>query len=67
MSHDELRSLLGRIPRPSPLHCAWSDAHAEAEHAWRAWRSAPGAAAYAAYRAAADREDAAQDAVAAGR
>jgi hypothetical protein len=47
------------------LYDAWSDAHEEAEGAWRTWRSGGGREAYATYRAAADREDAAQDAVAA--
>jgi hypothetical protein len=44
---------------------AWSDAHEETEGAWRTWRSDGGREAYLTYRAAADREDAAQDAVAA--
>jgi hypothetical protein len=52
-------------PEWNALYDAWSDAHEEAEGAWRTWRSDGGRAAYAASRAAADREDAAQDAVAA--
>jgi hypothetical protein len=52
-------------PAWNALYDAWSDAHEEAEGAWRTWRSDRSRAAYAAYRAAADREDAAQDAVAA--
>ena len=43
----------------------WSVAHAEANLALDAWRSAPGAESYAAFRAAEDRADAAQDALAA--
>ena len=54
-------------PDWSALYDAWSDAHEETEDAWRTWRFAGGREAYAAYRAAADREDAAQDAVAAVR
>ena len=76
MSLDELKILLDAVPdtrelvlrrvAADALYDAWSDAHAEAEGAWRTWRSDGGRDAYAAYRAAADREDAAQDAVAAG-
>jgi hypothetical protein len=44
---------------------AWREAHEDAAGAWRAWRAAPGERfAYVAYRAAQDREDAAQDALA---
>jgi hypothetical protein len=43
---------------------AWSDAHEEAEDAYLAWRAAGTADAYSIYRAAQDREDAAQDALA---
>jgi hypothetical protein len=43
---------------------AWSDAHEEAEDAYVAWRVAGTADAYWIYRAAQDREDAAQDALA---
>ena len=79
MSHHELKLLLDAVPdtrelilRREPargaewnaLYDAWSDAHEEAEGAWLGWRADPGPEAYAAYRAAADREDAAQDAVA---
>jgi hypothetical protein len=78
MSLRELKVLLDQVPdtrelifRREPawdaLYDAWSDAHEEAEGAWRAWRSGGGRDAYSAYRAAADREDAAQDAVAARR
>ena len=78
MSLHELRVLLDDVPDTleivlrGPLHDggnldaeAWRDARDEAARAWRAWRSAPGnSVAYAAYRAAQDREDAAQDALA---
>jgi hypothetical protein len=60
-----LRREASRGPAWNALYDAWSDAHDEAEGAWRTWRANAGHAAYAAYRAAADREDAAQDAVAA--
>jgi len=60
-----LRRQASRGPAWTALYDAWSDAHEEAEGAWRTWRSGGGGEAYAAYRAAADREDAAQDAVAA--
>jgi hypothetical protein len=60
-----LRREASRGPAWNALYDAWSDAHDEAEDAWRTWRSARGREAYLAYRAAADREDAAQDAVAA--
>ena len=43
----------------------WSVAHAEANIALDGWRAAPGPETYAAYRAAEDRADAAQDALAA--
>ena len=43
---------------------AWRDAAEEAAAAMRKWRTAPGPVSYAAYRAAQDREDAAQDALA---
>ena len=44
---------------------AWMDAHLDAEQAWRAWKREPyRAELYLAYRAAADREDVAQEALA---
>jgi hypothetical protein len=43
---------------------AWSDAHEEAEGAYRRWRCAGTADSYTVYRAAQDREDAAQDTLA---
>ncbi len=42
----------------------WTDARDEADEAYVRWRAAPSGDAYAAYRAAQDREDAAQDALA---
>ena len=51
----------------APERDAWRDAHEDAATAYRAWRREGSAATYAAYRAAQDREDAAQDALAAGR
>lgn len=47
------------------LAFAWRVAQDEAVAAYRAWREAPGRAAYAVYRAAQDRADQAQDALAA--
>ncbi|HVL95583.1 MAG TPA: hypothetical protein VM266_06950 [Solirubrobacteraceae bacterium] len=47
------------------LYVLWSAARAEANIALDDWRDVPGAATYAAYRAAEDRADAAQDALAA--
>ncbi|HEX6022805.1 MAG TPA: hypothetical protein VFZ00_12470 [Solirubrobacter sp.] len=75
MSHADLRSLLDDVPDTfeivlrrdaewSPVLDAWRDAAEEATAALRQWRTQPGAASYAAYRAAQDREDAAQDALA---
>jgi hypothetical protein len=79
MSLHELKLLLDDVPDTleivlrGPRHEpgwsldaeAWRDAHQEAAAAFRAWGARPGdAAAYAAYRAAQDREDAAQDALA---
>jgi hypothetical protein len=62
---DTLEIVLRREPEWSPVLEAWRDAAEEAAAALRAWRAEPGdAVAYAAYRAAQDREDAAQDALA---
>jgi len=60
-----LRSVASLGPAFDAVHDAWSNAHDEAAAAYRAWRGGGGARAYAAYRAAQDREDAAQDALAA--
>ena len=80
MSGAELRALLDQVadtrelilrrtaslgPTFDAVYDAWSDAHEEAEHAYRTWRASGGARDYAVYRAAQDREDAAQDALAA--
>ncbi len=46
------------------LRATWTAARAEASVAYAAWRAHGGAHAYAVYRAAADRADAAQDALA---
>ena len=59
-----LRRAAALGPHWNALYDAWSDAHEEAEEAYCAWHSRGGGALYAAYRAAQDREDAAQDALA---
>jgi hypothetical protein len=75
MSSGDLRSLLDDVPDTreivlrhdpawSPVLEAWRDASEEAATALKLWRAAPGDCAYVAYRAAQDREDAAQDALA---
>ena len=75
MSAHELKVLLDQVPDTRELvlrhggadwalYTAWSDAHEEAEEAYRAWMQRGGRALYATYRAAQDREDAAQDALA---
>jgi hypothetical protein len=79
MSAHELRALLDEVadtrelvlrraahrgPLWNEVYDAWSDAHEEAEEAYRQWRLNGDRASYAAYRAAQDREDAAQDALA---
>jgi hypothetical protein len=75
MSQHELKNLLDqvadtrelvlrRVGAASATYDAWSDAHDEADEALRAWHRAGTAEAYALYRAAQDREDAAQDALA---
>ena len=79
MSTTELRALLDQVPDTRELilrraaslgpafnavYDAWSDAHEEAEDAYCAWRQSGRGEDYAVYRAAQDREDAAQDALA---
>jgi hypothetical protein len=75
MSGHDLKTLLDQVPDTrelilrrqatwAPVRDAWSDAREDAEEAYRRWRLLPSAEAYAAYRAAQDREDAAQDALA---
>jgi hypothetical protein len=77
MSGRDLKELLDDVPdtrelvlrHSSPvwneLYAAWSDAHEDAEWAYLQWRGSGLGADYAVYRAAQDREDAAQDALAA--
>jgi hypothetical protein len=82
MSIAELRALLDQVadtrelvlrraaslgPAFNAVYDAWSDAHEEAESAYVAWRRSGDRYDYAVYRAAQDREDAAQDALAATR
>jgi hypothetical protein len=79
MSITELRALLDQVadtrelvlrraaslgPAFNAVYDAWSDAHEEAEIAYIAWRGSGDGGDYAVYRAAQDREDAAQDALA---
>jgi hypothetical protein len=78
MSTSDLKALLDEVPDTRELvlrrgllgaawdaaYAVWSDAHVEAEDALYRWHRTGGAASYAAYRAAQDREDAAQDALA---
>jgi hypothetical protein len=76
MSAHDLKVLLDQVPDTRELvlrrtdrrraeHVAWRDAHEEAAAAYLAWRARGNREAYAAYRAAQDREDAAQDILAA--
>ena len=80
MSVHELRALLDQVadtrelvirrsttrgPEWNELYGVWSDAHEDAELAFRAWVLRGGGDNYSLYRAAQDREDAAQDALAA--
>ena len=78
MRVDELRFLLDGVPDTrelvirraatwAPEHDAWRDAHEDAAAAYGAWERDRTPASYAAYRAAQDREDAAQDALAGSR
>jgi hypothetical protein len=75
MSAHELATLLSgvedtgdlvlRRARSEALEDAWRDALAESSQAWVHWRNTRSRDAFTAYRAAQDREDAAQDALAA--
>jgi hypothetical protein len=76
MSVNELKVLLDQVADTrelvlrreatwAPVRDAWSDAHEDAAEAYRVWQRRRDVASYAAYRAAQDREDAAQDALAA--
>jgi len=60
----DTREIILRRRTWSAEYGAWSDAHEEAEGAYRHWRAAGSADAYWSYRAAQDREDAAQDTLA---
>jgi hypothetical protein len=78
MSAHELKELLDQVadtrelvlrgapqgPAWNALYDAWNDAHEEAEEALWEWRARGGGDRYTLYRAAQDREDAAQDALA---
>jgi hypothetical protein len=79
MSITELRALLDQVadtrelvlrrasalgPAFNAVFDAWSDAHEEAHDAYSVWLATQRADDYAVYRAAQDREDAAQDALA---
>ena len=62
---DTFEIVLRRHPAWSLVLQAWRDASEDAAAALEVWRAAPGdVVVYAAYRAAQDREDAAQDALA---
>jgi len=78
MSHADLRSLLDDVPDTleiilrrepewSPVLGAWRDAAEEARAALATWQRCRDVSSYTAYRAAQDREDAAQDALAGRR
>jgi hypothetical protein len=57
-----------RVPpsmRASELFAIWSAARAEANEAYERWRARPGAESFSVYRAAEDRADAAETALAA--
>ena len=62
-----LRREAARGPAWSAVYDAWADAHEEAQDAYAIWLVTKGSDDYAVYRAAQDREDAAQDALAATR
>ena len=62
---DTRELVLRRGPTWVPVRDAWSDAHEDAADAYRVWKRRRDVGSYAAYRAAQDREDAAQDALAA--
>jgi hypothetical protein len=75
MSVNELRVLLDQVPDTrefvlrrvatwAPVHDAWGNARDDAAAAYATWATSRTAETYAAYRAAQDREDAAQDALA---
>ena len=59
------RVAVTEAPEVAELQTVWSAARAEANLTYDAWRSSGGPGAYAIYRAAEDRADAAEDALAA--
>ena len=76
MSVDDLRILLDAVPDTREIVLrrsegwsaeadAWREAHEEALEAYVTWRACRSRSGYASYRAAQDRADAAQDALAA--
>jgi hypothetical protein len=78
MNANDLRCLLDGVPDTrelvirraetwAPVRDAWRDAHEDATAAYGEWLRAGDPVTYAAYRAAQDREDAAQDALAVAR
>jgi hypothetical protein len=65
---DDTRELVvSRMPSGDVLHAVWRAAQEEADEAYHAWCEHRGRECYLAYRAAADRADAALDAVVAYR
>jgi hypothetical protein len=60
----DTRELVVASPEPDGLLAAWRAAHCDASRALSRWRVAADSDAFAAYRAAADRADAAQEALA---
>jgi hypothetical protein len=59
----DTREIILASPEPDGLVAAWRAAHADAARALWGWRVQGGREAFVAYRAAADRADAAQDAL----
>ena len=62
--HDTRELVLRREATWAPVRDAWSDAREDATAAYGVWLRVRTADTYASYRAAQDREDAAQDALA---
>jgi hypothetical protein len=60
---DTKELVVSRTPDGDVLHDVWRAAQDEADHAYAAWQEFHGREAYLLYRAAADRSDAAMDAV----
>jgi hypothetical protein len=64
---DDTREIVvGNAPSENILHAVWRSAQHEADEAYAHWRDHGGREAYLSYRAAADRADAALDALADG-